>query len=140
MTRGSSHLHSGVWKRRLPFFLVAQMGKNLPAVQETRVRSLGQEDPLEKGVATHSSQYSGLENPHGQRSLVGCSPCGQKESDMTEQLMLWKTKSLFSSWLQTRQTTQMWCVGCWRLKEYWSESLRVLSSFCHQLDKLNPLV
>ena len=31
-------------------------------------------------------QYSGLENPHGQRSLVGCSPWGRKESDMTERL------------------------------------------------------
>ena len=31
------------------------MVKNLPAIQETRVRSLGQEDPLEKGMATHSS-------------------------------------------------------------------------------------
>ena len=35
--------------------LVAQMVKNLPAKQETWVRSLGQKDPLEKGVATHSS-------------------------------------------------------------------------------------
>ena len=35
--------------------LVAQSGKNLPAVQETRVRSLGWEDPLEKEMATHSS-------------------------------------------------------------------------------------
>ena len=35
--------------------LVAQMVKNLPAVQETQVRSLDQEDPLEKGMATHSS-------------------------------------------------------------------------------------
>ena len=35
--------------------LVAQMVKNLPAMQETQVRSLGQEDPLEKGTATHSS-------------------------------------------------------------------------------------
>ena len=35
--------------------LVAQMVKNLPVVQETRVQSLGQEDPLEKGMATHSS-------------------------------------------------------------------------------------
>ena len=34
---------------------VAQMVKDLPAVQETQVRSLGQEDPLEKGTATHSS-------------------------------------------------------------------------------------
>ena len=31
------------------------MVKNLPAMQETQVRSLGQEDPLEKGMATHSS-------------------------------------------------------------------------------------
>ena len=36
-------------------FLVAQMVKNLLAVQETQVPSLGWEDPLEEGVATHSS-------------------------------------------------------------------------------------
>ena len=35
--------------------LVAQMAKNLPAIQETRVRFLGLEDPLEKGMAIHSS-------------------------------------------------------------------------------------
>ena len=35
--------------------LVAQMVKNLPAMQETGVRSLSQEDTLEKGMATHSS-------------------------------------------------------------------------------------
>ena len=35
--------------------LVAQMVKNLPTVLETQVRSLGQKDPLEKGMATHSS-------------------------------------------------------------------------------------
>ena len=35
--------------------LVAQMVKNLPAVQETRIRYLGQEDPLEKEMATHFS-------------------------------------------------------------------------------------
>ena len=36
-------------------YLVAQMVKRLPAMWETRVRSLGQEDPLEKEMATHSS-------------------------------------------------------------------------------------
>ena len=36
-------------------FLVSQLVKNPPAVQETWVRSLGWEDPLEKGKATHSS-------------------------------------------------------------------------------------
>ena len=35
--------------------LVAQTVKNLPAMQKTQVRPLGQEDPLEKGMATHSS-------------------------------------------------------------------------------------
>ena len=35
--------------------LLAQVVKNPPVIQETRVQSLGQEDPLEKGMATHSS-------------------------------------------------------------------------------------
>ena len=34
---------------------MAQMVKNMPVMQETQVQSLGQEDPLEKGMATHSS-------------------------------------------------------------------------------------
>ena len=34
--------------------MVAQMAKNPPAIQETQVQSLGWEDPLEKGMATHS--------------------------------------------------------------------------------------
>ena len=42
--------------------LVAQRLKRLPAMQETQVRSLGWEDPLEKEMATHSS-ILGLENP-----------------------------------------------------------------------------
>ena len=42
--------------------LVAQRLKRLPGMQETQVRSLGWEDPLEKEMATHS-QYSCLENP-----------------------------------------------------------------------------
>ena len=45
-------------------FPVAQMVKNLPAMQETRVQSLGQEDPLEKEMVIHSSILSqtGLNN------------------------------------------------------------------------------
>ena len=39
-------------------FLVAQMVKHLPAMQETPVQSLGQEDPLEKEMPTHSSILS----------------------------------------------------------------------------------
>ena len=49
----------GTWPINDTFFpmwasLVAQMVKNLPAMQETWVQSLGQEDPLEKGMAIHS--------------------------------------------------------------------------------------
>ena len=62
------------------------MVKNLPAMQETQVRSRGQEDPLEKEMATHSSILA--EEFHGQRSLMGYSTWGLKESDMTEQLTL----------------------------------------------------
>ena len=58
------------------------MIKNLPAMRETWVPLLGWEDPLEKGMATLSS-ISCLDNPHGQRSLVGYSPWGCKESDTT---------------------------------------------------------
>ena len=41
--------------RKIHAFTVAQLVKNLPAMQETWVRSLGWEDPLEKRTATHSS-------------------------------------------------------------------------------------
>ena len=42
------YLHSGL-------SLVTQTVKNLPTIQETQVQSVGQEDPLNKGMATHSS-------------------------------------------------------------------------------------
>ena len=42
-------------QKDLAIHVVAQMVKNLPAMQETPVLSLDQEDPLEKGMATHSS-------------------------------------------------------------------------------------
>ena len=50
-------------------FLVAQMVKNLPAVQETWVRSLSREDPLEEEMATHSVFLPG--KYYAQRSLAG---------------------------------------------------------------------
>ena len=66
--------------------LVAQMVKNLPVMQETQVRSLGWEDPLEKGMAPLflSGEF------HGQRSLAGCSPWGFKELDTAEELALFQ--------------------------------------------------
>ena len=62
-------------------FLVAQTIKNLPAMWETWVQSLGWEDPLEEGVATHSSILA-WRIPMDLRSLAGCSPRGCKEPDM----------------------------------------------------------
>ena len=51
-------------------------------MQETWVPSLGQEDPLEEGMATHPVFLPG--KSHGERSLVSYSPWGHKESDTTE--------------------------------------------------------
>ena len=68
--------------------LVAQLVKNLPAMWETWAWSLGWEDPLEKGKATHYSilawRFHGL-----------CSSWGHKESDTTERLSL----THISTWL-----------------------------------------
>ena len=53
--------------------MVAQMVKNLPAMQETQVQSLGQEDPLKKEMATHSSilarKIPWTEEPGGPQSM-----------------------------------------------------------------------
>ena len=61
---------------------VAQMVKNLPVMRESRVQSLGWEDPLEVGMATHSSipawRIPWTEEPGGLQSM-GC-----KESDTAE--------------------------------------------------------
>ena len=58
--------------------------KGLPATRETRVRSLGREDPLEKAVAPTPVLLPG--ESQGLGSPVGCSPWGRKESDTTERL------------------------------------------------------
>ena len=62
--------------------LVVQTVKNLPAVQETQIQSMGWEDPLEKVMATQSSIHAWripwTDEP------VGYSPQGHKELDMTE--------------------------------------------------------
>ena len=50
--------------------MVAQSVKNLPSVQDTQVRSLGQEDPLEKEMATHSS-FLAWKNPMERGAWLG---------------------------------------------------------------------
>ena len=71
---------------RMGASLVAQMVKKLPAMQETQLQSLGQKDPLKKGVATHSSiltwRIPWTEEPGGLQSM------GHKESDTPEWLTL----------------------------------------------------
>ena len=66
-------------------YLVAQTAKNLPAMQDTPVQSLGREDPQDKGMATHSSvltwRIPWTEEPGGLWD-----PWGRKEWDKTEQL------------------------------------------------------
>ena len=64
--------------------LVAQMVKNLPAMQETWVQSLGREDALEEGLATHSSILA-WRIPMG-RGAWWATVHGVTESDMTERL------------------------------------------------------
>ena len=61
---------------------MAQMAKNLPEMQDTQVQSLGQENPLEKEVVTHTSILA-WRIPW---SLEGYSPWGVREWDMTEPL------------------------------------------------------
>ena len=61
---------------------MAQTVKNLPAVHEIQVQSLGQEDPLEKGMVTHSSILAW--RIPWTRSLAGYTPWGRKELDMTD--------------------------------------------------------
>ena len=61
---------------------MAQMVKNLPTVQETRVQSLGWKDPLEKGMVTHSIIFAWRipwTEESGRLQSIG----GHKESDMT---------------------------------------------------------
>ena len=78
-----------LWRRdRLPIpvfwaSLVAQLVKNMPAMWETWVQSLGWEDPLENGKANHST------------ILAWRIPWGRKESDMTERLSLSLSKNIY---------------------------------------------
>ena len=88
-----------------PASLVSHMVKNLLAMQENWVRSLGQDDPLEKGMAMFSSilawRIPCTEEPGGY------SPWDHKESDMTEQL----TFSLSFISLQVR-CSRWTCFSC----------------------------
>ena len=76
---------------------------NLPAIQETWVLSLGQEDPLEKRITMTPVFLPG--EFHGQKSLVGYSPSDHKMSDKTEWLTHTKTYTHM-------HTLDKWGRGC----------------------------
>ena len=77
-------MRNGAFDKQLGTSLVAQTVKRLPAMWEIWIQSLGQEDPLETAMATHSSTLAWkipwMEEPGGLQ------PMGCKESDTTERL------------------------------------------------------
>ena len=90
----SKHMINATWARLTSHWasLVAQMVKCLPAMQKTWVRSLGQEDPLEEGMAAHSSIFAWripwTEKPGEQPSR---GPQRVRHNLTTKQKQLWKT-------------------------------------------------
>ena len=76
--------------------LMAQTVKSLPAMEETQVQSLGQEDPLEKEMATHFSilawRIPWTKEPGGLQFMC------RKESDMTEKLTLFFSLKIRHKW------------------------------------------
>ena len=104
LSSSSSSIQQHVWSwMSVPYphgsqgvSLVAQTVKNLPAIWETWVWSLGREDPLKKGMATHSSTFAWripwVEEPGSLQSM------GHKESDTTE----WLTLSQFSNLINVK--------------------------------------
>ena len=83
--------------------LLAQLVKNLPAIQETWVRSLGWEDPLEEGIATHSSMLAWKipwkEEPGGLQST------GSKRMDTTERLSTERSSQCFPGGTSGKEST-----------------------------------
>ena len=108
----------------LPMWL---SGKDLPAVQETQVQPLGQEDPLEKGKATHSSILAW--RTHGQRRLVGYSPwrCRVRHSWAADTFTYFHIESLIGD-MGLSRSDSIWILlssfasTCLRLRE-WGETV-----------------
>jgi len=100
--------------------LIAQTVKNLPAMQETRVRSLGCEDTLRR--QWQSTPVFLHEEFHGQRSLVSCSPWSCKDQTWLTYTSTVSDKPNFSECFQNHQYWKMYCVSVelWKvmLKKY----------------------
>ena len=112
-------------------FLVAQMVKNLPAMQETQVQSLGWEDPLEKELEIHSSMLACREF-HGQRKLVVYSSWARKELDTTELLSF----SLFipGSFVNPYTYVHLFQHSCMHCsQDNWFTHPLILATWCEEL-------
>ena len=117
--------------------LVVHMVKNLPTMQDTWVRCLGQEDPLEKGMTSHSSVLA-WRIPWTEES-GSYSPWVCRESDTTE----WLTLSLsdIEEWMEGSWFVQIRLGigrGCYWLawsrdQEYWSSASYVLGNHHHKV-------
>ena len=79
-------------------------------------------------------QYSGLENPHGQRSLVNYSPWGCKESDMTE----WLSTHTLHIQLPTHILSIYYSLSIYALGRHWSEVAQSCLTLCDSMDCSPP--
>ena len=104
--------------------LVAQMVKRLPAMWETWVKFLGQEDPLEKEMATTPVLLPG--KSHEWKSLVVYSPWGCKESDTTERLH-------FSGSITTNKASGADRIPTELFQILKDNAVKVLHSICQQI-------
>ena len=99
-----------LWERYQGASLIAQLVKNLPAMQETWFRSLGQEDPLEKEMATHSNtrawRIPWAEEPGW------CGPWDHKELEKEEQKFpkISRRKEIIKIWAEIIET-EIWTVA-----------------------------
>ena len=106
-----SQQRNATYQQYLGASLVAHLVKNSPAMQETMVQFLGQDNPPAEGI-DYSLQHSCLENPHRQRSLMGYRTWNCKELDTTERLstaqhhsiltLRFQKKSMHNSLLNTK--------------------------------------
>ena len=122
--------------------LMAQMVKNLPAMQETWVWSLDQEDPVEKERVTHPVFLP--REFHGQRSLALYSPWGPRKLDTTELLPLTNRNAKLNTWWchfyevkwsHSVVSNSLWPHGLWptRLLRPWNFPDKSTGVGCHFL-------
>ena len=96
--------------------------------QETRVRSLGRDDPLEKKMATHSSILA--QEFHGQRSLAGYSPWGWKALALTGHVRTYITQSSANHIYRDIQHTLMLVTGILYLLTAFTQFSSFISHLC----------